>query len=309
MRATRSIPTAPTEFDGTVAEFVDLHMEGVLPQRAEVAYWHERLLEFAASGEPLPVRYTSDQERGVTCISATGAAVKPTDNSPAWWMHFVCFNGIRDARLQDVPSHMFEVAREMRANVSTAGWHVAHILDAKDRNTNWRSWSHADVVRRFLRNIHPCNCFYLPKPQWRRYGGDAAIIGYIAARYAERYRTTWTDFLGRAGGVSPLCGDGRVRLVISPALDPVPAPILDGGDPTIAASYRFSRLAFRSDVIERLGAHDIFEVITPNGRFRMTKSDFRRTFPNVIASKSYRERGLYHYSRLPRAALQFLLPE
>jgi len=282
-------------------------MEQVLPPAAEVHYWHDRLLAFANSGKPLPVRYASGKVRGDVCRTITGAAFRPTDNSPAWWMHFVAFNSMRDARLDEVPCHMFEAMRLMPRNISTAGWHVAHIISAKDRNTDWQEWTAADVARRFLRNMHPCNCFYLPKRQWQQYGGHHAVIGYVAKRYAERYGPTWVAFLDRTAGATIPTADGSMRYLLSPetprALRSVP------GTAAVAASYSYSRLCFRADVIEPLQDNDVFEVITPKGRFRMTKAEFHRSFHNVIASKSYRENRIYHYSLVPAKALLFRVAE
>ena len=56
--------------------------------------------------------------------------------------------------------------------------------------------------------------------------------------------------------------------------------------------YSFSRLCFKADVIEPLNDDDIFAVHTPDGTFQMTKADFYRVFPNVVASKSYRDSGI-----------------
>jgi len=77
----------------------------------------------------------------------------------------------------------------------------------------------------------------------------------------------------------------------------------DGTAP--AATYRFSRLCFRRDLIEPIGQSEAFRVITPVGTFQMTKSDFYRDFQNVVESKSYREDGLYHYPKLPARAERY----
>lgn len=74
-----------------------------------------------------------------------------------------------------------------------------------------------------------------------------------------------------------------------------------------AASYNFSRLCFRRDVIESIGPNETFRVITPIGTFQMTKTQFRRDFPNVVASKSYREGGIYHYPKPPLRAERYRL--
>lgn len=74
-------------------------------------------------------------------------------------------------------------------------------------------------------------------------------------------------------------------------------------DPT--ATYKFSRLCFKRDVIEPLGSHDSFRVETPVGSFQMTKADFYRVFPNVVESRSYAKGGIYHYRKLPGQAEEF----
>jgi hypothetical protein len=71
------------------------------------------------------------------------------------------------------------------------------------------------------------------------------------------------------------------------------------------ATYSFSRLCFRREVIEPLGSNDPFRVVTPFGTFQMTKAEFYREFKNVVESRSYSEEGLYHYPKLPAKAEQF----
>lgn len=71
------------------------------------------------------------------------------------------------------------------------------------------------------------------------------------------------------------------------------------------ATYKFSRLCFKRDLIEALGPNDSFRVETPIGTFQMTQADFHRVFPNVTQSRSYLEGGLYHYRTLPSQAEQF----
>lgn len=83
------------------------------------------------------------------------------------------------------------------------------------------------------------------------------------------------------------------------------APAPRKGTTTPVATYKFSRLCFKRDLIEALGPHDSFRVETPIGTFQMTQADFRRVFPNVTRSRSYLEGGLYHYRTLPSQAEQF----
>ena len=73
-----------------------------------------------------------------------------------------------------------------------------------------------------------------------------------------------------------------------------------------ATQYKYSRLAFKREIIEKLVPSDSFEVETPEGTFRFTREQFERVFSNVIKTKSYLKRGLYHYPRTPEKALPFL---
>lgn len=70
--------------------------------------------------------------------------------------------------------------------------------------------------------------------------------------------------------------------------------------------YSYKRLCFMANIIEPLKEEDFFAVHTPEGTFKMTKKDFYRVFSNVLKTKSYQERGIYHYPTTPRKALVFL---
>lgn len=41
--------------------------------------------------------------------------------------------------------------------------------------------------------------------------------------------------------------------------------------------------------------------------YKMTKEEFYTVFDNVIQSKSYKEKGIYHYPVVPEKAKQFLI--
>jgi hypothetical protein len=82
-------------------------------------------------------------------------------------------------------------------------------------------------------------------------------------------------------------------------------PPAERGARVLIATYKFSRLCFKRDVIEALGPNDAFRVETPVGTFQMTKTDFYRVFPNVVQSRSYLADGIYHYRKLPSQAEEF----
>lgn len=285
------------------------------PDVVEAFHWH--LTEYLRADNPLFLtRKVRHQERGVTVTTADGACMRPTDNAPAWYVHYQLFTGgfqtfptFRQF-IESVPCHMFKL--RLRDNINRSGWHVAHIFDVKDGNVDSLHWSRRELVRRFTRNIHPCNSFYIPKPDWQRYGGHPTVIGFVIEEYRRRYRSVWSEFLNmveaEASAVPESPGDFtyeygyRNRSQVRSIGDSSNAArSAKGGD----AVYRYSRLCFKAEVIEALKPDEVFCVVTPGATFRMTKREFYEEFPRVVSSPSYRIRGLYHFPKPPRRALKF----
>lgn len=71
------------------------------------------------------------------------------------------------------------------------------------------------------------------------------------------------------------------------------------------ATYTHSRLCFKAAVIESLRDVDTFQIVSNAGSFVMTKGEFYSVFCNVVASRSYRVNGIYHYPSPPSKANQF----
>lgn len=76
-----------------------------------------------------------------------------------------------------------------------------------------------------------------------------------------------------------------------------------------ARTYAAKHLSFRKVVIEPLGMDEVFEVVTPAGTFRMKRGDLYAVFPEVVSSVSYRDRGEYHFPKIPYKAFRFLVRE
>jgi hypothetical protein len=294
----RLLKSAPPAFDGTLEELFEQFIEPNLPAADAVERLHLTLLEYCNQAHPVfVVRSVTGLERRRLYETSGGERLKPSDNAPAW-LHFVAFSGQTNCDLEEMPTHMFDV--RLPTTMNAAGWHVAHILNTKDYNTDWRHWSRDELTRRFIRNVHPCNCFYVPKTGWHAYGSDPGVISFFASLYAERYAAVWNGFLHAAGGVQPL-GTAAPRYIYTARNAP---QVISASNRTIAASYRYSRLCFKA-VIEPLAMEATFEVITPVGTFRMTKADFHRDFPNVVQGNSYRNRRIYHYPKTPGHALKY----
>jgi hypothetical protein len=306
-------------YSGPLSDFYTRYVVPNLPSPESVAAFHMGLLGYVADPDPLLlVRYMSGTKRGEVYRTADGSRFKATDNAPAWRIHalLLCYGGASftdfAAAIGSMPAHMFDVpARPHTANA--LGWHIAHIVNVKDRNTAWDSWPRREVIRRFVLNVHPCNYFLLAKEDWTEWGEVDAVKNYIAGKFSERYSPTWKEFreLAETPPVAVGVENGQVtyhygspdfpnRVDGSEERDP-PAPV------TCAVRYTASRLLFRAAVIEPLRDDESFCVETPAGAFKMTKAEFYREFRNVVRSRSYTERGIYHYPSIPRKALQFAM--
>lgn len=201
----RNYVTAPRTFSGSLDELFTNFIRPNLIAPDVMSRAHETLIAYANSFDPLfLVRAVSGQTRGEILTNAAGR-FRPTDNSPAWLMHFVLFNGLSlpsatmlEPLLAEWPCHMFDVPRLKIRPLNDAGWHIAHLQDVKDRNSNFSTWSRAELKRRFLRNVHPCNYVPLPHVNWQRYGSDVRVVRFAADQYRELYADIWTEFAHEA---------------------------------------------------------------------------------------------------------------
>lgn len=321
----RPLVPSPNAFSGTLEELWDRFIESNLPTADAVAHFHHELTGYVRERDALLlVRQVRGMERREEYATADGTRLKATDNAPAWWVHYALLQDCRVAPgtfarvVETMPAHLFDVTRTMPASANSAGWHIAHLFGVKDGSTDFRAWRRADAVVRFIRNIHPCNYGLVPKPEWQRWGGNERVIAFFVERFAARYADVWDEFLrmaradrdtiARVAGPVHYSYDGSATGPTMPAPElerSATSPALGGG--IVRARYRATRLLFKRDVIEPLAEDGVFEVVTPHGVFAMTKGDFGRVFPSVRQSLSYRERGVYHYATVPKAALAFLV--
>lgn len=320
------IPHAPEQFDGSLSELFERWAKNVLLSRPSVEEFHRELLSYLRSPDPLFLtRTVKAQERGAIIRNQLGHRLRATDNSPAWWIHAALFEGPSLQRdgfspfIESIPCHMFEI--RLRESINSAGWHVAHIFDAKDRNTAYQQWDQRELVRRMVRNLHPCNYFYLPKVNWQQYGGDPAVISFFTKKFAAMYFNVWGEFIDLAQAIPrmPAINVSEYRYTIptesaanraqrsNVTIGSEAIVVADGGSERLAARYSFSRLAFKADVIEPLGMDEMFRVDTPEGSYAMTKREFYGVFPLIKESRSYLHDRLYSYPKPPKRAQQFRL--
>lgn len=322
---TRRMIPSPSSFEGSLDELCNQFIDGNLPSPRIVASWHKLLVGYVRTDDPLfLIRQMTGTERGKVYLTNQGQRFKATDNAPAWWFHFALFHELEPsveefpAIISTVPTHFFEVAAQLPSNISIEGWHVAHVFNVKTGDIDFKNWSRADLIGRFVRNVHPCNYFFIPKQDWQSWGGNGRVVSYFVQLYKERYGEVWDEFVRMSQADSSSIGtiSGPVRCHFARPLAELGKSEPDRNGPNYptsggrsAVSYKSSRLTFKADVIDALTAEDRFRIETPNGVFEMTKADFVRVFPNVAATRSYREGRVYSYSSTPRAALQFLRRE
>lgn len=313
-RETRQLPQSPSAFDGTLQELVERVIAPTMLPSDEVFSFHRALVEYVRDPVPLfLVRAVARTERRHDYRTNDGHTLRATDNSPAWWVYGALAAGHRiapdcmDSVIRSIPCHMFDVPKTSATVPAQTGWHIAHILNAKDRNTDFHRWSRQDLVRRCVRNLHPANYFLLPKSDWQRMGNDSSVVAFVASVFRLRYAEIWDEFAELAGfdrdEWNGLAAEVPVRFPTAP---PEPKPLRDVphvGRP--AVTYRATRLLFKRDLIEPLGDSDRIRIETPVGVFELTKADFCREFAGVIASRSYHEGGVYHFPKPPRRAEQF----
>jgi hypothetical protein len=210
---TRPIPPAPDTFNDLRSVYVAQCLDPLLSDVSEVDRLHHLLARYVESpSAPLLVRKVTGMELGTVCQTRAGA-LKATDNAPPSWWHSILFNRVRvdsnnlGCLIEGTPWHFFQMSKWTTVNGSR--WHAAHIFDVRDRDTDWRGWSRESAVRRFIRNIHPCNVFFVPLIEWRRVGADPDLIAAVAAHYRRRHASVWMEFLRLAQG-EPQLGDGAV---------------------------------------------------------------------------------------------------
>ena len=322
----RPLLPSPLEFDGTLDELTERFILPNLPSAASVGRFHELLASCIDRADAIfLLRAVRGTERRQIYTTRDSTRFKATDNAPAWWIHAALYQDytIDPSAFPEVmaslPTHFHDVQRTCGPTANAAGWHVAHLFNVKDGRTDFTQWERTEVVARFVRNIHPCNYFLLPKTDWQRWGGDERVLAYFGRLFAERYASVWPTFvrlaavdafaLGTVTGAIAYSfeqesSSGPSEHRMAPAGDTLP-----GLHPAHVAEYRASRLTFKRDVIEALVEGEVFRIITPVGTFAMTRADVYRVFPKMVQTRSYREQGIYHTPSLLAAIEPFRITE
>jgi hypothetical protein len=254
IRAARPpILSCPSSFDGSLADFHAQYVLPNLPQPSIVEYYHELLKENCSSDVLLPiVRAVSRTEkwrisepaRQKVYATRLGDRFKASDNAPSWWMYQVVSSGLKIPRtcfadvLHEMPMHMFDVGKRLAPslNINAKGWHVAHLHDAKNGDTGYEDWNRAELIRRFIRNLHPCNFFYMPKLRPQTYGGGPDEKSFYYEVLSTRYASVWQEFTALAAGLRPLQGSATTRITYDQRLGGPWYALTDRSDDSFGAS-------------------------------------------------------------------------
>lgn len=203
----------PPQFSGTLIDFVNQHVTPNLLSEKGVAEFHKALMQYIDSNDAIyilrqvgeAVRFRRGIDEKIYSTNE-GFRFKASDNSPAWWIHYLLFHGdfISLDKFQklidDIPMHMYSkpgpsINVKRGKTINSFGYHVAHIYDVKDSKTDYENYSKKEIIKRFIRNIHPLNCFYISTVRWQYYGKKIEIRSYFADLYSKKYGRVWNEFI------------------------------------------------------------------------------------------------------------------
>ena len=144
---------APNAFRGSWTELYRDHMQAVLPEVGDVCQFHDWMGRYCDEPAPVfPVRSVAGTQRRRVYSTADRTQIAPADNSPAWIVHAVLIerrlSSYRDFRdlISTMPTHMFDIRRCASRTANDFGWYVAHIVPAKNGDTNFQLWDRREDV-------------------------------------------------------------------------------------------------------------------------------------------------------------------
>ena len=204
--ATRTLTASPRSFDGTLDELFTRFIAPNMPDVEDVVEFHRAVRAYVKRPDALfLLRQMRGTQRRATYATREGLRFKATDTAPAWWTHTAVFQRGRVASdaivdvVATMPAHLYDNPLPQAISAAQRGWHLAAIFPVKDASADYREYSRRDLVSRFVRNVHPCNYFLIPKGNWQQWSTDARVIGYFADLHAARYAEVWPEFVALAG--------------------------------------------------------------------------------------------------------------
>ncbi|MFD0978476.1 hypothetical protein [Tropicimonas aquimaris] len=310
----------PAAYSGHFSAFFDRFVVPNLPPPDRVEAFDALLRNYLGSDDPLHVvRVAGDQVRGEVCFTDAGARILPTDNMPVWWIQAVLRSGEplpedSAALFERIPAHMFRAPRD-REYLNGAGYHAAHLIPAKNGQTDWRSWSREELRLRTLANVHPCNVTLVAKACWHRHGGRKDIIEWVVRRYAELYGGCCVRLFRDLGGDMPTdrCpNDPQNSYETAPGARNERRSRETKASSRALRSLRVGRVKLVHRPWIRLDwkASDVvLDLRLPDARYVVPHDallDWVARSTSACSSASWLEKGHYHWPRPSRAMLEFL---
>lgn len=310
----------PREFTGNFSAFFSAYVAPNLPSPERVKEFDCILRRYLHEHDPIYlVRYVRHQTRGTEYRSDHGCRMRPTDNAPVWWLHaMLCSKdglpteGEPSVIFDRLPYHLFRVGRMETLN--SAGFHAAHIIPAKNGDSNWMAWDRKEMSRRMLVNIHPCNVFLVAKTGWTKNGGRPDILAWIIDAYLERYGHIMQRFLADVGGA----GLGRTESDPVYSYGPTtPKPVRrKTGIKALQArpvqAVAGTRVLARPCIWRKLVGSGMTLSIQSLGEQYIIPHDDLVAWAGLntkaLQTVSWRENGIYSWPRPTRDMLKFLQP-
>ena len=303
---------APPQFTGPFPEFFEKYVWPNSPSIGRVVEFDQFLRSYLNSENPIHVlRAVQPLVRGVECQNKGGHRILPTDNSPVWWLHaFLLTNAALPADPEKffvtLPAHMFHLPTGVQY-LSNYGFHAAHLVNAKNGNTDWQSWPRTELIRRTLVNIHPLNAFLVAKDNWRKFGGHPHFLSWVSAQYLHRYGDIMRSFL---------CEVDVAPAHTSTAIDQIyefgnaPTEVAEGkryrGPSSIMKMRQLSRPKIEKALI---GTGTTIKIEASYGRFEIYHDDLLDWVSehlNALNTRSWTDRGVYHWSKPNKEMMSFL---
>lgn len=306
---------APPAFNDEFSEFFNTYVLPNMPSVERIREFDIRLKSYLAEPDPVhPIRFVSGQKRGVICMTDNGSRILPTDNSPVWSIHaFLLSNGpfpeFNADIFENLPSHMFKLPRG-RSYLNSAGFHAAHLIEAKNRDINWKSWSRDELRRRTLVNIHPCNMVLVAKTDWQIWGGRPDVIGWTVRQYIKRCEDLMSSFLSDVGGEVPV-GDVPKHIRYQYPKQPRESTESKGSSPAPPSDEAkilvLNRPLIRNDLI---GSKAMLDISIKGRRYLVPHDrlyNWVGTNTGALQTHSWRGNGLYSWPRPSRKMVAFLM--
>lgn len=302
---------APSHFDGQFADFFRQFVLPNLPSLERVAEFDLRLRRHLDSANPFyPVRTVAGLKRGEIIHLKQGGRILPTDNSPVWWLHSFLLSSKPfpkdDASFfGNLPAHMFSL-RIKRKYLNSAGYHAAHLANAKNGDVEWEKWSEKELRRRTFLNIHPCNVTLIAKSNWQTWGGNDNIITWTKNEYSKIYGDVFLNLLKEIGA-------SRERGDTSVSIHYHYDESKKGKKERVnsAASYLGLVREINRPLIDRrlLKTGTILKIATEKRTFIVPHDDlfaWVASQTNALSSNSWRDKGLYSWPRASKSMIVFL---